>query len=576
MANFYFRRKSFTSVFSLLLIFFSSLSYPTMGWAMDRHRGILVLSSTSDPKSFNDILAQETSSTMVTSNIFEGLTMVNAQTLQVEPLLAQSWDVQDDGKTWIFHLRDDVKFNDGHPFTADDVVFTFNQLIYNEKIPSSARDIFSIQGKVFDVKKIDDHTVRFQLPVRFAPFLRSMTQPILPKHKLQSAVDDGKFNFTWGIDTAPQEIVGTGAFRLTEYSPGERLVFERNPYYWKKSKEGESLPYLDKIIYVIVQNQDVAILKFLEGDLDFVGVRGSDYPLLKPVEEQKNFRIYETGPDFGSNFIVFNQNSSINPKTAKPFVDPVKLRWFSNVQFRKAVAHSIDRQKIIEILNNGLGYPQFGPLSPSIGFFYNPRVEEYAYDLKRAKDILNQAGLQDRDGDGTIEDPEGNKIEFNLFTNSGSQERVQIAAIVRYDLQKLGMKVNFLAIEFNSLVGKLTSSFDWDAVILGLTGGGVDPHFGKNVWHSSGQLHMWYPHQEAPATNWETRVDEIFNLGVQELDDNKRKILYDEYQKIVADQLPLIYTVLDSNMFAIRNKFGNLRPTSYGGAFHNIEEIYLK
>ncbi len=513
---------------------------------------------------------------MVTSNIFEGLTMVNAQTLQVEPLLAQSWDVQDDGKTWIFHLRDDVKFNDGQPFTADDVVFTFHQLIYNEKIPSSARDIFSIQGKIFDVKKIDDHTVQFQLPVRFAPFLRSMTQPILPKHKLQSAVDDGKFNFTWGIDTPPQEIVGTGAFRLTEYSPGERLVFERNPYYWKKSKEGDALPYLDKIIYVIVQNQDVAILKFLEGDLDYVGVRGSDYPLLKPVEEQKNFRIYETGPDFGSNFIVFNQNSSINPKTTKPFVDPVKLRWFTNVQFRKAVAHSIDRQKIIEILNNGLGYPQFGPLSPSIGFFYNPQVEEYAYDLKQAKDILMQAGFQDRDGDGVIEDPEGNKIEFNLFTNSGSQERVQIAAIVRHDLQMLGMKVNFLAIEFNSLVGKLTSSFDWDAVILGLTGGGVDPHFGKNVWHSSGQLHMWYPHQEAPVTSWEARVDEIFNLGVQELDDNKRKILYDEYQKIVADQLPLIYTVLDSNMFAIRNKFGNLRPTSYGGAFHNIEEIYLK
>lgn len=181
----------------------------------------------------------------------------------------------------------------------------------------------------------------------------------------------------------------------------------------------------------------------------------------------------------------------------------------------------------------------------------------------------------DRNNDGVIEDAEGHPIEFNLFTNSGNVERVQIASIIRHDLQSLGMKVNFLSLEFNTLVTKLNATFDWDAIVLGLTGG-IEPHFGKNVWHSTGGLHLWYPQQKTPATAWEQRVDEIFDQGVQELDENKRKALYDEFQMIISRQLPLIYTVLNSNLYAVRNKFGNLHPTSFGGAFHNVEEIYIK
>ena len=137
------------------------------------------------------------------------------------------------------------------------------------------------------------------------------------------------------------------------------------------------------------------------------------------------------------------------------------------------------------------------------------------------------------------------------------------------------MKVNLVPVEFNTLVNKLMSSFDWDMVMIGLTGG-VEPHFGQNVWRSSGGLHLWNPHQRKPATAWEERMDEIYDQGAQELDENKRKVLYDEFQRIVADQLPVIYTVLNMDMYAVRNKFGNLKPTVNGGAFHNIEEIYIK
>ena len=289
--------------------------------------GVLVLPVASDPKTFNDIVASETSSSAVTNMLFEGLTATDPFTLKVIPNLAQSWEVSADGLQWTFHLRRDVRFFDGVGLTAGDVAFTFNDLIYNPQIPSSAKDIFSVDGKVFKVEAVDDYTVRFTLPVKFAPFLRSMSQPVLPRHRLAAAVGAGTFAFTWGINTPPKEITGTGPFYLQEYRPGERLVFKRNPYYWKKSTGGESLPYLDKVIFLIIPDPDAALLKFIDGELDYVSLRGSDYPLLKPLEDKKNFRVYDAGPDFGSNFLSFNQNPSANSKTGKPLGSRKSMRF---------------------------------------------------------------------------------------------------------------------------------------------------------------------------------------------------------------------------------------------------------
>ncbi|MDO8580094.1 MAG: ABC transporter substrate-binding protein, partial [Candidatus Omnitrophota bacterium] len=369
--------------YSILL---GRLLCPPLAFA-SHYGGELVLSTTSDPKSFNDIIAKETSTTLVTDLIFEGLTTTNVETLKVEPHLAKSWEASEDGLTWIFHLRDDVYWNDGTPFNADDVIFTYNDLIYNPDIPSSSRDIFTIDGQILNVEKVDDRTVQFVLPVKFAPFLRSLSQPILPKHKLEQAVKQKTFNFTWGIDTDPKEIVGTGPFQLQRYDPGQRLIFVRNPRYWKQSKEGDRFPYLNKIIYLIVQNADVELLKFLEGTLDAYALRGLDYPLLKPLEKEKNFALYDLGPDMGSQFIFFNQNPGTNPHTREPFVTPYKLKWFTDLRFRQAVAHTIDKQKIIEIVKNGLGYPQDSSLGPGAGFFNNPNVRIYPYDFAKAKEI---------------------------------------------------------------------------------------------------------------------------------------------------------------------------------------------
>ncbi|MDD3375325.1 MAG: ABC transporter substrate-binding protein [Candidatus Omnitrophica bacterium] len=541
----------------------------------DKYGGQLVFTTTSDPRSFNPVVAKENSTSAVIGYLFEGLTKTDGATLEVLPSLAKSWQVSDNGLVWTFYLREDVLWSDGVPFSADDVVFTFNELIYNDEIPTSSRDIFTIDGKKFEVKRISDHVVQFTLPMRFAPFLRSMGTSIMPKHALKSAVDDKTFSFTWGIDTPVDQIIGTGPYLLSLYQPGQRVVLKANPLYWGKSSEGERLPFIQRIIYLIVQNQDVALLKFLEGETDSCDVRGTDYPLLKPLEKEKNFTVYDLGATFGSNFIVFNQNPRVNPKTNKPFVDPIKLSWFQNLEFRKAVAHAIDKKRIVQIVMNDLGYPQYSAMNPSAGIFYNPNVLKYDYDLEKAKQILADAGFVDRNKDGIREDKDGNKVEFNLFTSSNSAERLQIAAIIRHDLEKIGLKVNFLGLEFNNLVAKLIGAYDWDAILIGLTGG-IEPHFGKNVWVSNGQLHFWNPGQEQPQTQWEARVDEIFNLAVQELDDKARKPLYDEWQMIVSRELPLIYTVLGAGISAVRNKFENLNPTVYGGVFHNLEELYIK
>ncbi len=573
------RQKKILSFILIFIFCFSSfacgkkenLAPPSNG----KYGGTLVFSTISDPKSFNDIIAKETSTTMITGMVFDGLVRMDAVKIEPVPALAERWEVSEDGLTWTFHLRPGVTWSDGVPFTADDVVFTFNDLIYNPAIPNSARDIFTVDGKIFQVRTLDSATVQFQLPTKFAPFLMFMSQAIMPKHRLQQAVKDGVFDSTWGVGTPPEEIVGTGAFLLEKYVAGQRITLKRNPHYWKKDSDGNALPYLDRIIYLIVQSQDVELLKFQRGEIDFYAMRGSDYPILKPQEAKGNFTVYQAGPAFGTVFTVFNQNPRENPQTGTPFVDPVKLAWFTNLNFRRAAAHALDKESMIKIVMNGLGYPQSGSMSPSSGFFYNEKVTEYPYDPAKAKSILREAGFIDRNSDGVVEDPQGNPIEFTFVTNSGNTDRIKIANLIRKDWEQIGFKVNFLQLEFNTLVTKLNSTFDWEASMIGLTGG-VEPHSGRNVWNSAGQLHLWNPAQPKPTTKWEERIDQLFDLGVQELDRDKRKVYYDEWQKIVSEELPLIYTVLSESLFAVRNKFGNLNPTPYGGAFHNIEEIYIQ
>jgi peptide/nickel transport system substrate-binding protein len=530
---------------------------------------VLFISTISDPKTFNEKIAKETSSTYPLGFLFEGLTRTDGVTQEVKPCLAKSWEIKKKGLVYIFHLRDDVYWFDGKKFTADDVVFTFNDIIYNEDIPTSSRDIFTIEGKKIKVEKLGTYTVKFSLPKPFAPFLRAMAESILPKHYLEEAVKKGKFNQTWGVDTPPEKIIGTGPFKMIEYKPAERIVFVKNEKYYKAK-----LPRLDKIVMYIVENQDVEVVMFERGELDVLSVRGKDYARLKLKEKEGNYKIHICGPAFGTNFIAFNQNPN--------YKDKIKLSWFRDLNFKRAVAHCIDKQTIINNVFHGLAYPQHAAMEKAAKFFHNPNVKKYEYNPNLAKKILEKAGYK-MDKDGILRDKQGNKIKFNLITNAENTLRIDIGSIISKDLQKIGMDVRFTPIDFNNLVQRLDVTWDWDAVLIGLTGG-IEPHFGKNVWESCGHLHFWNPKPpikkkqelkvwQTNLSSWEKEVDEIFNKAVSELDKYKRRKLYYRWQELVAENLPLIYTVNSAAIYAIRNTLKNTKPTAYGGALHNIEEI---
>ncbi len=519
----------------------------------------------SGPKTFNYPLAQETSSTVPLGFVFSGLVEEDATTTAIEPGLAKSWDISEDGLVWTFHLRRGLVWSDGAPFTADDVVFTFNDIAYNDKIQTDWRDVLTVEGKPFKVEKVDDYTVRFTLPVPFAPFLREVGIPIMPKHKLEEAVKSGKYMTTWGVDTDPKELVGMGPFLIKEYKQGDRIIFERNPNYWKVDKDGNKLPYLDKMVMLIVPDQDTQLLKFQSGELDHLIIRGEDYAVLEPEQKKKNFTIYKSGATFGSQFVTFCWSHK----------DPIKRKWFNNKHFRKAVAYAIDRQSYIENVLYGFGVEQWSPVSPAVKTFYNDKVIKYPYDLEKAKEELKKGGFVVKDG--KLYDADGNPVKLEILTNSGNKAREALGTMLQEDLSKLGMEVKFSPIDFNALVKRLLArpKGDWDAVIIGLTGG-VEPNGGKNVWNSNGGLHF-FNYDPENRKCWEKQVDMLFDIGAQILSTQGRKVVYDKWQYIASDELPFLYTALPIRLEALKNYVKGAKPASYGqlGALWNIEEIWL-
>ncbi len=539
------------------------------------HRNRLVVSSVSPPRTFNPVVARETSSTDITDRLFIGLTRSDGVTGEVLPYLATEWESSDGGRAWEFTLREELQWSDGEPLTAEDVKFTYDRLYLNPDIAASGRDILTVEGETPEVTVLSDTRIRFEYSEPYAPFPRAAALGILPQHVLEDRVDAGTFESAWGVGTDPSSIVVNGPFMLAEYRTGQRVVLERNPHYFERDENGESLPYLDRVQFEIVQNLDVQIQKFRLGELDVIGVTGQYFPLLSPERDRFDFRLERVGPATGTTFLAFNMNTGEDPETGRPYLDPVKAAWFNDVEFRRAASYAIDREEIIRIVMNGLGHPMWGPLSPSQGPFHYPDVRRYPYDPDRARQILDEAGYIDRSGNGIRQDPDGNPIRFVIVTNAGSDTRVRMAQMVRRDLADIGLDVGFNQIDFNALVNQLSFTFDWEVVVMGLTGG-PDPHFGSNVWLSSGGLHMWHPMQEEPQRPWEAEIDRIFVEAVREADDNRRRELYSEWQEIVGEQLPFIYLPNEEMIFAIRDRLENVEPAPLGGYMHNLERIAVR
>ncbi|MDR7419110.1 MAG: ABC transporter substrate-binding protein [Armatimonadota bacterium] len=531
-----------------------------------RFGGTFVTTSISDPRTFNPIVAQETSSSTPLAYLFESLVETNRFTGEIEPNLAESWTVSQDGRTWRFKLRRGVQWYDGRPVTADDLIFTLDAA-FTEGVQSSLPDVWTVAGKKIGYRKIDDLTVEFRTDQPFGPFLRSVggLQPV-PKHRLESTLRRGAadFNRSWGINTNPRELVGNGPFVMHAYVPGQRILYTRNAKYWKVDKRGQRLPYLARIVIEIVPNVETARLKFHARDIDMYAARPREYAELLRRQQAENFTIFDGPPTFGTEFLIFNQNPA--------GVRPPKLTWFQNVKFRQAVAHGIDRDAIVRQVYAGRATPAWGPVSPANRFFFNPNVRKYPYDLARAETLLREAGFT-RGADGALRDAAGNVVEFVIATNSGNTDREAIGNLIRQDLAKLGMRVTFAPEAFNTLVGKLTGTFNWEAIVLGLTGG-LEPHNGQNVWRSNGSLHMWWPRQERPATDWEAEIDRLFDQAATTIDQNKRRQLYNRWQEIVAEQVPVIYTATQLTQPAFRNTLANFSAAPL--AFYDLETLYYR
>jgi peptide/nickel transport system substrate-binding protein len=532
-----------------------------------KYGGVHVRAQITDPRTFNIIVAQETSSTDILANIFDGLVEQNYITGEIEPALAESWTVSKDGRTWVFTLRQGVTWFDGKPVTADDVIFTF-QAIFTEGVQTSSRDTLTFDGKPLRFRKLDDRRVEFKTEKAIGTFLRVIGTSIVPRHKLADALAKGaaEFNRTWGVNTSPREIIGTGPFVMQEYVPGQRVTFLRNTKYWKVDKAGNRLPYLTRYVRLIVPNLDALRLKFLAKETDVYAARPREFSEFKQMERGQNFTIYDGPETFGSEFVVLNQN----PAGLKA----PKLSWFQDTRFRRALNHAIDRATIANQIYAGRATPAWGPMSVGNKLYYNDKLPQYEYNLARAEQLLAEAGYR-KGNDGVLRDAQGNIVEFTLSTNAENNDRVAMGNILRQDWTKLGIKVNYAPEAFNTLVGKLTGSFNWDAIIIGLTGG-IEPVTGKNVWLTSGSLHMWWPKQEKAATQWEEEINRLFSQAESEVAQEKRKQFYLRWQQIVAEQVPILYFSYPKTQPAVRNTMGNVTPIGLQGAIQPIDTLYYK
>lgn len=545
----------------------------------------LVTSILSDPKTFNAALSSE--SPNIFGYTYEGLLTQNPIDGKIEGALAKSWEISPDKTKITFTMREGLKWSDGEPLTVDDVVFTYNNIYLNQDIPTDTRDVLRVgkDRKLPTVKKIDNTRVEFSVPEPFRPFLLSTGSSILPAHILEKSVKtknkDGKLEFLskWGVDTPPEELIVNGPYKLERYDTSQRIIFRRNPYYWRKDTQGKPQPYIERIIWQIVESTDTSLLQFRSGDLDSIGVSPDYFSLLKVQEKQGNFKIYNGGPSSSTSFISFNLNKG--KRNDKLLVDPIKSKWFNNVQFRQAVAYAIDRQTMLNNTFRGLGTPQNSPISVQSPYFLSPEkgLKVYKYNPEKAKELLIQGGFKYNEKNLLVDD-QGNEVRFALLTNAGNKIRESMGSQIKQDLSKIGIQVDFTPLAWNTFIDKLSNTLDWDACLIGLTGG-LEPNDGANVWSPEGGLHMFNQKPQAgqkpivgwEVADWEKKINELYIQGAQEFDEAKLKEIYGESQQLTQEYLPFIYLVNSYWMSAIRNRFQGIQFSALGGAFWNIHEI---
>ncbi|SRR5579871_349866 len=510
--------------------------------------GVVTVAAGAEPKTFNPLIAADQPSRDAIYPLSADLIHLNRVTLKTEPALAKDWTVSPDGKHYVVRLREGLKFSDGSPLTADDVVFTF-QLHLDPKVNSTQRDTLLVDDKPIGVVRVSADTVRFDFPAPYAPGETIFDGVwILPRAKLEKAYREGHIGEAW--NTAAAGVTGAGPFRLKQYLPGERLVLERNPFYWKKDSGGRSLPYLDRLEYSFAADANAQMLRLRAGEADILPrLRADDAAAVAALD---GLRVHDGGPSLEYNFIAFNWNTT-GPARA----------WFRNLAFRRAVAHAIDRDAIVKLVYQSKASPIWSHVTPGNRAWHSEKVTQYAHDPARASALLRDAGFT-RDASGTLHDPEGHAVEFTLMVSASNAARRKMATIVEEDLAAVGIRAHSTPTEFSSMVESVLHAGKYEAALWGVAGGDPDPSSDANVWEASGNLHMWnlrLKDQPAPKLEpWEAEVDRLVQAQATIASASDRRAAIDKVQELVSANLPVVFLVSPHVLAASRTAIGGFTP----------------
>ncbi|MBI4223645.1 MAG: peptide-binding protein [Deltaproteobacteria bacterium] len=486
----------------------------------------LVQNLPTDPERLNPIIANSAYAGVVNGFLFESLIDLDPQTLDPRPLIAKRWAISPDRLQYTFFLREDVTWHDGHPFTAEDVLFAYEKIKDPKSDAAPLRNYFK---DVLKAEKIDDTTVRFTYtqPYVGALITLGLMRP-MPRHIFEGT---GDFN-THPANRAP---VGNGPFRFVEWKTGSRILLERNEDYWGK-------PYaIRKILFKIIPDEIIAFRLFKKKTLDLIEVT--------PLQWAR-----QTGTEkFRENFVKHNL---FTPFGAYRYLGwNLSRPYFQDRRVRRALAHLVDREEINRKLLFGLYHVITGPYYP-LGRNYNRHLEPMAYDLEKAKKLLAEAGWIDQDGDG-VREKEGVPFKFTLLFSSGVQFYEQLTPILRRDFSQAGIQVELRRLEAVTLF-KMMQEHDFDAY-LAAWGRGAGEEDLYQIWHSS---------QMEGGSNYvrfaNGRVDRLLEEGRREFDVQKRARLYGEVHKILYEEQPYLFMFARPELIARDNRFKNVREYPIG------------
>ena len=517
--------------------------------------GALVATMRSEPRTFNPHAGRDFASTLVIGLTQARLLRINRATQQLEPRLAESYTCSADALSCTLKLRQGVTFSDGAPFTSADVVFSF-QAAYDEKTGSPLGDALLVGGKPIAIKAPDAHTVVILFPSVFGPGLRLLDSlPILPEHKLDAAFKTGTLRQQWGPAAPPADIAGLGPFTIQSYQPGQRIVLVRNPKYWRKDAAGVQLPYLDRLTLEITPDQNAELLRLQSGQADLTQseVRPDDYAALRRGAAAGKLRLADAGLAFDADAFWFNLKPGAKAHDGRP--------WLARVELRRAVSHAVNRRAFADEVFLGAAEPHWGPITPSNTAWFAPEgaIDREAYDMGRARVLLAGLGLRDANTDGMLEDAAGAPARFSLVTQKGNTALEKGAAFIRDELKKVGLAVDVVPLEVGALVDRMTKG-DYDALYFRFLTSDTDPAMNMDFWLSSGGAHVWNMEQAVPATPWEKQIDTLMGQMAAERNPSRRRQLFLDAQKVLSQNLPIIYFAVPRVYVATSTRVANAAP----------------